>query len=66
MVTYKCCENHSVTFVREEAVKLLRETPLQNGRREYHKCLSCGADHALTFSEGGLLIDHRTLGVKTF
>jgi ferredoxin-like protein FixX len=59
MLNFDCCENHSVTFVREEPVRIFRGAPLQNGRSEYHKCLSCGTDHVLTFSEGGMLIDRR-------
>jgi ferredoxin-like protein FixX len=65
MPTFNCCENHSVTLVREEPANFFRGTPLGNGKREYHKCLSCGATHVLTKAEGGVLIDHRREGLKT-
>ena len=65
MIVGGCCDNPGVVFVREEPAKLLQENPIGNGRREYHRCLICGADHVMTFSEGGQLLDHKTYSVRT-
>jgi len=37
MPTFNCCENHSVTFVREEPANFFKETPLGKGKKGYHK-----------------------------
>jgi ferredoxin-like protein FixX len=57
---FSCCDNPTVTFVREESVAPLQASPDAGGKRRYHKCLNCGTDHIVTHNNEGILIDYKT------
>jgi hypothetical protein len=54
MVDWSCCDNPSVTYVREA------QTP-DGGKQEYHKCSICGADHILTKDQDGKVLNHEVM-----
>ena len=53
MAQFMCCDNPSVTFVREVPTA-------DGGKKEYHKCLSCQTDHIITKSKDGRILSHET------
>ena len=53
MLEWSCCDNPTVTEVREEP------TP-GGGIRKYYKCLNCQTDHVLTYGERGEPLDDET------
>ena len=48
-----CCDNPTVTEVRETSTA-------DGGKKKYYKCLNCQADHVLTYSGDGRIVDQQT------
>ncbi len=59
MVEWSCCDNPTITDVREEPFP-------DGGKRKYYKCLNCQTDHVLTFGNDGGLLDHQTSRQRDF
>ena len=53
MSQFACCDNPSVTLVREVP------TP-DGGTKEYHKCLNCQTDHVIVKSKDGNTLSQET------
>ncbi len=53
MIDWSCCDNPTVTDVREAPTD-------DGGTLKYYKCLNCQTDHVLVYSKDGQLLDHQT------